>query len=226
MKLKKQFIFCIVFLLFAISFQDIGAKNERTAEIILITGFEPFNGYEINPSELIAEELNGTNIKNATIIGVVLPVDYDMAKETIMEAIEKYNPSIIISLGLAYYRKMICIEKVAINFKSIYMNNKWIGIEKINATAPLLVFSPLPTFKITEKIRKEGIPARPSFFAGIYLCNYIFYITLHYIMENDLSIKAGFIHVPPLEEQAKHGMKLDKMVEAVRIAVETSMTVE
>ncbi len=223
MKLRKLFIFCTVFLLLAISFQNIGGKNEEIAEIVLITGFEPFNGYEVNPSELIAEELNDTDIKNATIVGIVLPVDYDMAKEAIMNAIEKYNPSIIISLGLAYYRRMICIEKVALNFRSIYMNNKWAGIEKINATAPLFILSPLPAFKITEEIRKEGIPARQSFFAGTYLCNYIFFVTLHYIRENNLSIKAGFIHVPPLDEQAKHGMRLDEMVEAVRIAVEVSM---
>ena len=169
MKLKKLFIFCIIFLLLTILFQNIGGKKEEITEVVLITGFEPFNGYEINPSELIAEELNGTNIKNATIIGIVLPVDYNMAKEAIMNAIEKYNPSIIISLGLAYYRRMICIEKVAINFRSIYINNKWTGIEKINVTAPLFIISSLPTFKITEEIREEGIPARQSFFAGTYL---------------------------------------------------------
>jgi pyrrolidone-carboxylate peptidase len=46
---------------------------------------------------------------------------------------------------------------------------------------------------------------------------------LGYINENNLNIKAGFIHVPLLKSQSPDGMNLQDMIKAITIAIEESL---
>ena len=46
---------------------------------ILVTGFEPFDGFDINPSEEVAKAVNGKEIDQHSIVGLVLPLDYKNA---------------------------------------------------------------------------------------------------------------------------------------------------
>jgi len=52
-----------------ISSQSVNLIEEESI-IILVVGFGPFLNYTINPSELIAAELDGETINNAEIIGL------------------------------------------------------------------------------------------------------------------------------------------------------------
>ncbi len=67
---------------------------------VLVTGFEPFGTYPINPSQVIAETLNGSTLHDAEIIGIILPVNFTTSVEKAKEAIELYKPDVVISLGL------------------------------------------------------------------------------------------------------------------------------
>ena len=49
------------------------------------------------------------------------------------------------------------------------------------------------------------------------------YEVLGYLAEQELPIKAGFLHVPLLVSQDPEGMDLEMMVEAVTIAITTSL---
>jgi hypothetical protein len=42
---------------------------------LLLTGFEPFGGASINPSEQVVQSLNGKLIQGLEIAGCILPVD-------------------------------------------------------------------------------------------------------------------------------------------------------
>ncbi|KAA0001632.1 MAG: peptidase C15 [Thermoplasmata archaeon] len=194
--------------------------SENTQDVsVLITGFVPFDKWEVNPSQLIAEELNGEEIGNAHIIGMVLPVDFNESFEMVKKAMHTYEPSVVIALGLDGYSRFICIEKIGVNLKR---EEGW-QLSRIEKDGPFLYFSSIPTGDITQEIRGAGIPARQSFFAGIYACNFILYRLMDYIHEQHLNISAGFIHVPPLSSQTPYGMELRTMVEAVRIAITESM---
>ena len=54
----------------SISFTNFPTSNEfpLNTPIVLLTGFEPFSIDDINPSQLIAEALDGQNIDGAEII--------------------------------------------------------------------------------------------------------------------------------------------------------------
>ena len=193
-------------------------QNEK---IVLITGFEPFGGYDINPSQIIAETLNGQVINDARIIGIIVPVNFTESVEVVTKAIEDYKPEFVISLGLAASSYKIRIEKVGLNLrKKNYDKFQWFNFRRIDPNGPWIRLSSLPTFCITREIQKAGIPVRLSFFAGIYMCNALLYNVLGYICENNLQIKTGFIHVPLPSSQDPKGMELETMLDATKIAID------
>jgi len=200
----------------ALSMQD-------SQNYVLLTGFEPFNGYEVNPSEMVASELNGTMIGDVKILSLILPVDFNRSSEKVREAIEKYEPLAVICMGLDGSARKIEVERIAINLKSVYINSIFAGWKRIDENGPFLLFSTLPVNKIVESINENGTDARISCFAGTYSCNYVFYSTLLYMEEKGRETPAGFIHLPPLKSQKRYGMELKEMEEAIKIAVEKSI---
>ena len=211
--MKKLFALTVI-LLFAIPSLSSGFYERQ--KIVLVTGFKPFGNWTANPSEVVANLLNGCEIDNAKIVSIILPVDFNNSFEILKDAIAIYKPSIIISLGLDGMAHKIHVEKIAINLEC----NEY-RCKLIEKHGKFVQISPLPAFKIAEEMRKHGYKAIPSFYAGTYVCNYIFYSTLSYIEENGLQIKAGFIHLPPLKSQRKYGMDADDMANAIKIAIKS-----
>lgn len=191
-----------------------------SGKVVLVTGFEPFGAHSINPSQLIAETLNGTTLNNASIIGIVLPVDFNKSLEGARAAIEKYHPDVILSLGLAARSKMLNVEKIAVNFKRYPKDDgTWSFPQRIDKNGPLARVTSLDAGVIAREIRNAGIPARQSFFAGTYICNALFYGVLGDIKENNMTASVGFIHVPLLETQDPEGMPLESMIDAAKITI-------
>lgn len=209
-----------------ISFTTFHTSNEflSNTPIVLVTGFEPFDIYDINPSQLIAEALDGQNIEGAEIIGIILPVNFNESVEVVTQAIIDYNPLLVISMGLSPRTHKINVEKCGINLKWLPRNESmWFTPRRLDPCGPFIHLSPLHTREIVLEIREAGIPSRQSFFAGFYVCNAVLYETLGFIEEHEISTTAGFIHVPLLSSQDPDGMDLETMIEAVKVAIKTSL---
>lgn len=56
---------------------------------ILVTGFEPFNGRDINPSQLILEQLEAQD--GVTLIKKLLPVEFKATTKILREKWTKNN---------------------------------------------------------------------------------------------------------------------------------------
>lgn len=224
-KILKTFTIIIIFFtLFISSIPNsnsitISTSNNETSQIILITGFGPFGNNEINPSQLIVETLNGTIIDGANIIGIILPVNFTTSIEVLTNEIDLINPDFVLCFGLDVNSCSFQLEKIGLNLKRDPYEDKLFYIRKIDPNGPLFRISSLPTFTISKEIRKAGIFARQSIYAGIYVCNTVLYSVLGYISKNNLDIKAGFIHVPNLTSEDPKGMDLDTMLKASRIAI-------
>lgn len=67
---------------------------------VLITGFDPFGGENINPALEAVKKLPDT-ISGAEIIKLEIPTVFRKSLEKIEENIIKYNPDIVISIGQA-----------------------------------------------------------------------------------------------------------------------------
>ena len=224
---KRNFSISIVFTLILISSTTISSQqitNEDTT-IVLVIGFGPFLIYDVNPSELIAAELDGEIINGAEIVGLQIQPNLSNFTESIeiaYQAIEDISPDYVFSIGLAAPYERIRIERIGINLKIETGENA--SLEKLIPNGRWIRISSLPSMKIVRQLRKEGIPSQTGLYAGLSLCNGMLYSVLHYIDVNDLPIKSGFIHVP-LHKTEEHpeGMELETMFNATRIIIKTSL---
>jgi pyroglutamyl-peptidase len=192
--------------------------------VVLVTGFEPFGVYPTNPSQVVAETLDGSSLDDADIIGLVLPVNFTTAVEHAIDAIEWYHPDVVISLGLDVKAKGIEVEKVGVNLKRFPLGDgRWSFPRFLERKSPFLRFTSLHTYTMVRKIRDADIAAKQSFFAGTYVCNALFYGLLGYVNDQGLNTSIGFIHVPLLDSQDPEGMSFDTMVDGVKIAIQESL---
>lgn len=175
---------------------------------LLLTGFEPFLSYTVNPTMRIVEELNGLELAGYEIVGKVLPVDFASSGNKLLAHMKEIDPDAVISLGLAGGRYKITPERIAINVKDGAADNEGhISMdESIHIEGEPGYFSTLPIRQMVNKLIEEGFPAEISNTAGTYLCNNVMYEALHYAKKNNPNMKAGFIHIPASHELAiQHG---------------------
>ena len=81
---------------------------------ILVTGFDPFGGEKINPAIESVKKLPD-EIAGAKIIKLEIPTVCHQSLKVIDEAIAKYNPDVILSIGQAGGRSEISVERIGIN---------------------------------------------------------------------------------------------------------------
>ena len=85
--------------------------------VILVTGFEPFGGIEVNPSQAIVESLgqDSASRRHATLVTEVLPTEFRAAGDRIVALIREHRPDAVLSIGLAASAASIRLERVALN---------------------------------------------------------------------------------------------------------------
>ena len=204
-------------LLFVFPVSILPASQPLQQETVLVTGFGSFNQWDRNPSGEIALALNDTMVGDAYIIGLVLPVTFDTSHHRLREAIERYDPMAVIALGLDGTARAIMVERLAVNLQ----HPSLLRFSLVNASGPLVRHTTLPVDVIVAALQKEDIAARQSWFAGLYVCNYVFYQLLGDAGQRGMP--AGFIHVPPLPSQEPHGMELTVMLQGIRMAVNVTV---
>lgn len=198
---------------------------------ILVTGFEPFNGRDINPSQLILESLDAP--EGVSLVKELLPVEFKATTEILIELLKQHQPDIVLSLGQAGNRPEISVERVAINLDNVRSSNG----EKLTPDnagdtpvdipivegAPAAYFSTLPVWEMVKTIQEVDVKAAVSYTAGTYVCNHVMYTVLHETATKYPNMKAGFIHVPFLPEQnptTGYTMKLEEMIKGIQVILE------
>ncbi|QIM64084.1 pyroglutamyl-peptidase I [Frederiksenia canicola] len=197
---------------------------------VLITGFEPFGGENINPSWEVAKIL----AKQPHIDAVQLPCVFDRSLDVLREKIQTLQPDVVICIGQAGGRSSIEIERVAINLNDASIPDNQ-GNQPIDTAivphAPAAYFTTLPAKAMVQAVKNAGVPASLSLSAGSYVCNHAMFGLLHFLAENFPQTRGGFIHIPFLPEQGvQHRnaptMALDTLVKGLNIAVETALHTE
>lgn len=196
---------------------------------ILVTGFEPFGGDDVNPSGDIAKSLDGHEVCGFRIVSALLPVEWGTARTRLSSLMNEMKPAAVLSLGLAGGRSEISIEKVAVNYTSKAKDNAGaVPVERrIMEDAPDGYFATIPAEKAVDDIVAAGIPARLSLSAGAYLCNYVFYCASHFAKQHGGKTMVGFIHIPATPEMvAKRGKGGASMsFDLIRKSVEQALTI-
>ena len=197
---------------------------------LLLTGFEPFGGSTVNPSQRIVDALDGKSIRGLQIVGMVLPVDNQQGPASLLTALVSSSYDGVLSLGEAPRRPVLSIERVGVNLMDYPIpdnSGKTVVDAPIQPGGPAAYFSTLPARAILKRLLEEGIPAELSLSAGAYLCNQVLYTLQHQLARTNSNTPAGFIHLPSLPEQAaSSGMIIPSMTFATSLkGIELSIEV-
>lgn len=188
---------------------------------LLITGFEPFGGENINPSWEAVSRLSD-KIGEYSITKLLLPVTFGKAADMAVCKAKEIDADVIIAVGQAGGRSAITPERIAINIRNASIPDNEgnqpldeLIVERGNAA----YFSTLSPRLISESIASVGIPSQISYSAGTYVCNELLY-TLLAAFDGSNTL-CSFIHIPYCKEQGKEpAMEIDDIVKALAAAIQ------
>lgn len=195
---------------------------------ILVTGFHKFPPYEVNCTEELVKLISnnptefGDNIEIAT---EVLKVSWAESFPAMADAIQKTQPNAIISFGIGTAE--IELEKRAIKvFSGIDVDGKYPPIltEITGAHEYWTTFPDSVLKEMKEKIENisSNISCKIDHHCGCYLCNYLFYRTLHFVQKKQKNMPVLFIHLP----QENHLKTCDKNISTLqKVAKEIILTI-
>ena len=198
---------------------------------ILLTGFEPFAGDDVNPSQEIVRTLDGEIIHGHRVVGAVLPVVFAATLPLLEHLLDSTRPALVLALGQAGGRSELSLERIAVNLVDARIaDNEGMqpADEPVVAGAAAAYFSTLPLKAIEAHLQALGIPVAASLSAGTFVCNQLFFALAHRLATRHSTARSGFMHVPWLPRQvALHpgqpSMALDTMIAGVRATLECSL---
>lgn len=186
---------------------------------LLITGFDPFGGAEINPSWEAVRRLPD-EIGNYLLYKLEIPTVFGKAAETVLSAAKAFTPDVILCIGQAGGRSAITPERIAVNICDARISdnagNQPNG-ERVVLNGPAAYFSTLDPEVMRDAILAVGIDATVSNSAGAFVCNDTLYRLLHHY--TNTPVKVGFIHIPYLPEQGTPSLSLVDAVAALTTAI-------
>jgi pyroglutamyl-peptidase len=173
-------------------------EGDANGKKVFITGFQPFpaDGWHENVSAVAVTAMDPANLRGAQVMRLVLPVEYDLAPEAIVEVIERCNPDVVISFGQG--GGQIALEQVAYNLQDTgeiaggVPDNRGVirGAVEIDETAPATRATRLPLAAIEDALQAIGEAPAMSTDPGRYICNNTMFLNL------GTGRRAGFIHLP------------------------------
>lgn len=195
-----------------------------TTPPILLTGFEPFGGEEVNPSALLVGRLADME----GVVTAVLPVEYDTCAAAFREAVALHQPMAALCFGMAARSDSVLVEQIAWNRdESDKPDNAGVVRESavIIADGPTAYGTGMPVPFLVRTLAMAGVPVAMGDHAGGFVCNHLFYRTRHWIESEGLDLPMAFIHIPPLPHQVadqpgRGGMAVERVETGVRALVD------
>ena len=201
---------------------------KKSVPTVLLTGFAPFEGDTINPSWQAVRALRNRRIAGHRIVARELPTEFGASLKALRTAIRESKPRLVLCVGLAAGSERISLERIAINVDDARIPDN-AGAQPVDVAVvedgPAAYFATLPIKAMLVALRETGIPAEVSQSAGTFVCNHVFYGLMHALRRRP-AVRAGFIHVPypAAETSAGTVLTLQRMTEALRIAISTALT--
>jgi pyroglutamyl-peptidase len=200
--------------------------------VALLTGFEPYNGSEVNPSGEVARALDSSVIRGVRVVGRLLPVSAATTPGCVRAAIDDVEPDVVLMLGVWPGRHAFSIERIAVNVLDFpFPDNDGAKLADLPVIedGPAAFFSTAPVRVIADAWREVALPGGVSNTAGTYLCNQSFYAALHHTAGSGLPV--AFVHIPTVPSEASRhdpplpSMALATLLQGVTVALETLITV-
>jgi pyroglutamyl-peptidase len=172
---------------------------------VLLTGFEPFDGADVNPSWTAVRLAAASPIPGVTVHTQLLPCVFGAAMDVLWDAVELLDPDVVLSVGQAGGSTGLAVERLAVNLDDARIPDN-AGAQPadtpIAPDGPVAYFATIPVKDCVAAVRATGVPARVSYSAGTYVCNHVLYGLLHRAATRRPGrLLGGFVHVPYAPEQ-------------------------
>lgn len=187
---------------------------------LLITGFDPFGGQNVNPAWEAVKGLPD-RVGEYALWKLQIPTVFGKAGETVLAAAGEYDPDVILCIGQAGGRSSVTPERVGINLRDARIpdNAGNMPMETpIVPNGPAAYFATVPVRAMAEAMQAAGHAAAVSNTAGTFVCNDVLYTLLHRYAGT--ATRVGFIHVPYLPEQGSPSMPLEEIISALTAAIQ------
>ena len=153
---------------------------------ILLTSFTTWRPHQKSNSsdDLLIEVAKDNSLSASLTFLRQLPVDIEQAISQAIAQIDKLNPDLIISCGMAEKRGILTVESNA------RLNNH-------------LIETSVDLHKLITGLKQTGI----SHDAGKFVCEGLYYSMLKYLRDRQLKTPCIFVHVPLLSPQNLRDIK-------------------
>ena len=167
---------------------------------LLITGFDPFAHYQINPCWEVVKALP-EQLGDFRLTKLLLPNIFGLAGRMLLERAEELQPDIILLTGMDSGNTHVHVDTVAVNIRDALVEDNlgrkpW--NEPIIPGAPAAYMATIPAHEIVRELQREHCPVHLGYTTGGYVCNDIFYLACQHYANS--KTKVGFVHVPLLPE--------------------------
>jgi pyroglutamyl-peptidase len=165
---------------------------------ILVTGFGPFPGAPVNPTEALMKTLARMRVPGATIVTHVFATSYAAVDRELPALLRRHKLDALLMFGLAAATPHLRIETWARNALARLPDAAG-AVPRLRAIAPGRASSmrmPTLTRALLGAARRVRVPAAISTDAGDYLCNYLCWRAALAARRRHGPRLAAFIHVP------------------------------
>jgi len=177
---------------------------------ILITGFGPFPGAPVNPTERLVAALARTRLPQTKILTHAFRTNYANVDRELPQLLRRHRPDVLLMFGLAAATPYLRIETQARNVLSPLPDAAGIVAAARTIAPGRAVALPLitPARTLRAAARRARVPAAISSDAGDYLCNYLCWRAAVAGRNPRGPRLVAFIHVPeglPARDLARAG---------------------
>lgn len=186
---------------------------------LLLTGFEPFGGSDINSSWETASRIRMQSLDGVNLEVRQLPVSFKRVGDHVRGLLHELQPDVLVMLGQRASAQSIDVERIAVNLMdAAKTDNDGFSPEEepVYGGGEAAYFSNLPVKELRDALLETGVASKVSNSAGLYVCNCAYYSALHAIRQMNLPTKVVFLHLPKLSED----FPFEKMATAVCTIIE------
>ncbi|BFZ02553.1 hypothetical protein BsWGS_05592 [Bradybaena similaris] len=168
---------------------------------VVVTGFGPFKGHNINASWISVQELArlGLDADHVELVIYEIPVIYDEVKKIIPQLWEKHKPVLIVHVGVSGVANELTLEQQAHN-DGYNRNDVQERVPHksmcVDGSCHDIIVSGINMSLVCEEVNAANhkVSSVVSHDAGRYLCDFTYFTSLN--MDKD---RTAFIHVPPVD---------------------------
>lgn len=201
----------------------VAAGTVKMAEMhIILTGFDAFDGSDVNPSQVAVERVNSQLLRDLGIAEGVVAGTHTLVTccneawakvQAEVAAVAGKQDFAIILTGMAGNRDRVCLERFALNARAYRIDDnrghRWQD-EFIDHKAPDAIRCALPLAKIVEELERNDIRADVSNYAGTFVCNETYFRAMQKWQNQPNCKGIIFVHVPQAIDYV--GVNPDKKV--------------